>query len=155
MYARPGRGGEHGWGEVVVLFVFAAVIGLALLWALVLHEKPPDEPDTEAFDPTATTLVPPTLPPPHKYEVDGGVNIREGPSTASKMLGKVGDGAKLTVVCKTVGQDVTGEDGSTNLWLRLDLGQFGTGYASALYVDTGDDLENPNRIGDCTLSPVG
>jgi len=151
------RGGDGGWAEIVVLLLFAAVIGAAFVWALVLHEKPPDERATTAtsFDPTASTLVPPTLPRPHKYEVeDSGVNLREGPATNTAVITKFEPGTRVRVICKTVGQDVTGEDGSTNLWLRIDLGQFGVGYASALYVDTGDDIEDSARIGDCILAPV-
>jgi len=151
-------GGEGGWAEFVVLFVFAAVIGAAFVWALVLHEKPPDDRSTSAtsFDPTASTLVPPTLPPPRKYEVeDTGVNLREGPATNTAVITKFEGGTKVRVICKTVGQDVTGEGGSTNLWLRIDIGKFGVGYASALYVDTGDDIEDSGVIGDCALAPVG
>ena len=151
---RPAVGGQEGWAEVVVLLLFAALIGFAFLWALVLHEKPPEKVEAAPFDPTASTLVPPTLPQPARYEVDGGVNVRRGPGTATEMLTKLGDGKKVTVICKAVGQDVTGEDGSTNLWLRIDLGPYGVGYVSALYVDTGDDIENPNLIGDCALAPV-
>jgi hypothetical protein len=146
--------GQAGWAEILVLMAFAAVIGLAFLWALVLHEKPPPGTDEAAFDPTATTLVPPTLPRPARYEVDGGVNLRKGPGVTSELLGRVEDGLKVTVICKTVGENVTGEDGSTDLWLRVDIGQFGVAYTSALYIDTGDDIENPNLIGDCALAPV-
>lgn len=155
---RPGAGGQGGWAEIVVLLLFAAVIGGAFVWALVLHEKPPDVRTTSAttFDPTASTLVPPTLPPPRTYEVvEGGVNLREGPATNTAVITKLKGGKRMRVVCKTVGQDVTGADGSTNLWLRIDLGQFGVGYASALYIDTGDDIEDPTRIGDCALAPAG
>lgn len=153
---RTRRGGQAGLAEIVVVLLFAAVIGFAFLWALVLHEKPPPDDDSPpAFDPTASTLVPLTLPPPAKYEIDGGVNLRQGPATNTTLLAKLPDGAKVRVICKTAGQDVTGSDGSTNLWLRIDLGQYGVGYVSALYVDTGDDLDDPTRIGDCTLAPPG
>jgi hypothetical protein len=160
---RPGHGDaaakqrprEEGWAEIVIIVLFAAVIGFAFLWALVLHEKPVDKPNaTKAFDPTASTLVPPTLPAPKKYVVaDSGVNIRQGPATNTAALTKLAAGAKVKVICKTTGQDVTGDSGSTNLWLRVDLGGFGVGYASALYVDTGDDIDDPNLIGDCSLAP--
>jgi len=150
------RGGQAGLAEILILLLFAGVIGFAFLWALVLHEKPPEEQDTAAaFDPTASTLVPPTLPRPHKYEVDGGVNLRQGPATNTTILTRLEDGAKVRVVCKTIGQAVTGEDGSTNLWLRIDISPFGVGYASALYIDTGDDIEDPTKIGDCALAPIG
>ena len=139
-----------------MLLLFATVIGMAFLWALVLHEKPPEKRDEAVvFDPTASTLVPPTQPRPRKYEVVDGVNLRQGAGTNTAVITKLADGVKVRVVCKTVGQDVTGEDGATNLWLRIDLAQFGIGYASALYIDTGDDIEDPNQIGDCALAPTG
>jgi hypothetical protein len=151
---RTGRGGQAGLAEFVIIFLFAAVIGFAFLWALVLHEKPPPDAEPQAgFDPTASTLVPPTLPPPRKYEIDGGVNLRQGPATNTALLARLEDGAKVRVICKTAGQNVTGDGGSTDLWLRIDLGQYGVGYVSALYVDVGDDLDDPTRIGDCTLAP--
>lgn len=149
--------GEHGWAEIVVLLLFAAVIGFAFLWALVLHEKPIDEePAAVGTSGTTTvTLTPPTLPKPNKYAVDGGVNLREGPATNTTILTKLKGGTKVRVICRVEGQDVTGNGGSTNLWLRIDLGQFGVGYASALYIDTGDDIEDSTKIGDCALAPVG
>lgn len=140
--------------EVLVVLMFAAIIGFAFLWALVLHEKPPQT-EEAAVDPAASTLVPPTLPPAHKYKVDGGVNLRQGPATNTAVITMFEDGTKVVVVCKTVGQDVTSNDGSSNLWLRIDLGQFGIGYASAVYIDTGDDIEDPDVIGDCALAPTG
>ena len=45
---RPVAGGEDGWAELVVLAVFAAIVGFAFLWALVLHEKPAEEEGTSA-----------------------------------------------------------------------------------------------------------
>jgi hypothetical protein len=154
---RGEAGGQGGWAEIVVLAVFGAILGAAFLWALVLHQKPVDDRrETAAFDTTASTLTAPTLPPPRRYPVtDGGVNIRQGPATNTAVLTRVEDGGRVRVICKTVGQDVSGSSGSTNLWLRVDLGQFGLGYASALYVDTGDDIEDFTRIGDCALAPVG
>ena len=83
------------------------------------------------------------------------MNLREGPATNTAVLTKLDDGAKVRVVCRTVGQDVTGPGGSSALWLRIDLGQFGIGYASALYIDTGDDIEDSAVIGDCALAPTG
>jgi len=146
---------QDGWAEIVVILLFAAVIGFAFLWAMVLHEKPIDKPSAKAFDPTASTLTPPTLPAPRKYTVaNTGVNIRQGPATNTAALTKIAGGAKVKVICKTAGQDVTGDSGSTNLWLRVDLGGFGVGYASAVYVDTGNDIEDPTLIGDCALAPA-
>ena len=145
-------GGEQGWAEVVILLLFAAVIGLAFLWALVLHEKPPRHASgTDATTvTTADPSVPATLPPPRKYKVvSGGVNVRQGPATNTTVLTKLAGGKTVIVQCSIEGQDVTSPNGSTNLWLRLDLGPFGVGYVSALYVDTGKDLEDNAKIATC------
>jgi hypothetical protein len=149
------RGGESGLAEVLIILTVAAILGFAFLWALVLHEKPPPGQEAEAFDPTASTLVPPTLPPPHKYKIVDGVNLRQGAATNTAVITRLEDGQKVIVICKTVGQDISTSAGSSNLWLRIDLGFFGTGYSSAVYVDTGDDIDDPNRIGDCAFAPAG
>jgi hypothetical protein len=152
--------GEAGRAEIFVLGGFALVIAAAFLWALVLHEKPAPSDDAAPADPvvaagspgvtpTPTTPATAALPPPRTYRVVGGVNLREGPGSNTKMLSRLDDRQTVVVVCKTVGQNVTGPDGSTDLWLRLDLGEYGVGFVSALYVNVGDDLENPRRIGDC------
>ena len=148
--ARRRAAGEHGWAEVVILLLFAAVIGFAFVWALVLHEKPPVDRAADATtSTTADPLVPATLPPPRKYKVDGGVNVRQGPATNTTVLTKIEDGKAVIVECQIEGQDVTGASGSTNLWLRINLGPFGVGYVSALYVDTGKDIEDQSRIATC------
>jgi len=145
-------GGEHGWAEVVILLLFAAVIGFAFLWALVLHEKPPlHRKNAEATTvTTADPLVPATLPPPRKYKVvDGGVNVRQSPATNTTVLTKLEAHKTVIVECSIEGQDVTSANGSTNLWLRINLGPFGVGYVSALYVDTGKDIEDRSKIATC------
>jgi len=145
------RGGEQGWAEFVVIVLFAAVIGFAFVWALVLHEKPPDTRSASSELSSVSTTVPLTpgsLPRPRTYKVDGGVNVRQGPATNTTVITKFEDGAKITVECRIQGQDVTGSNGSTDQWLRVTL-LTGSGYASALYVDTGDDIEDTSRIGIC------
>jgi uncharacterized protein YraI len=132
-----------------VLLTFAAAIGFAFVWALVLHEKPPD--DDRATLTTTTTvnpLVPATLPAPRRYKVTETVNVRQGPATNTTILTKLETGTTILVECRVEGQDVTSSAGTTNLWLRTTIeGAFG--YVSALYVDTGDDIENPRRIAPC------
>lgn len=145
------RGGEQGWAEFVVVLLFAAVIGFAFLWALVLHEKQPDTRSASSESASVSTTVPLTpgsLPRPRKYQVDGGVNVRQGPATNTTVITKFEDGAMVTVECRIQGQDVTGPGGSTNQWLRVSL-LAGPGYVSALYVDIGDDIEDTSRIGIC------
>ena len=72
-----------------------------------------------------------------------------GKASTGSLLTKIEDGEKVIVECAAKGQAVTSPDGSSDFWLRIDLGQFGVGYVSALYVDTGDDIENPTRIAPC------
>lgn len=149
--AGASRSGERGWAEYVIVLLTAAVLGFAFLWALVLHEKPPEEDRSDATLATATgsTLTPPTLPPPRKYKTDGGVNVRQGPATNTTVITKLDDGTPVLVECRVEGQDVTTPTGSSNQWLRVTL-DGAVGYVSAVYVDTGDDIEDASRIGVCT-----
>lgn len=143
------RGGEHGWAEIVILLLFAAVIGFAFVWALVLHEKPPDTDSASSVTSTTLPSTPGSLPPARKYKVIDGVNVRQGPATNTTVLTKLEDGTTILVECRVQGQDVTGPDGSTSQWLRTTLTEGAVGYVSALYVDTGNDIEDITRIGIC------
>lgn len=153
--------GDLGRAEYVVLGTVALLLGAAFLWALVLHDRSPErevatDPAADvaaATAPVATTVPKPaTVAPPRRYRVVGGVNLREGPANNTRLLSRLEDGQRVLVTCKAAGQAVTSPEGSTTLWLRLDLGQYGIGYASALYFDVGDDLENPRRIADCAAT---
>jgi hypothetical protein len=153
--------GDLGRAEFVVLGTVALLLGAAFLWALVLNDRSPEpevvaDPGADvaaATAPVATTVPQPvTAPPPRRYRVVGGVNLREGPANNTRLLSRLEDGQRVVVTCKAAGQAVTSPEGSTTLWLRLDLGQYGIGYASALYFDVGDDLENPRRIADCAAT---
>jgi hypothetical protein len=142
-------GGDAGWAEVVVLGLFATIIGFAFLWALVLHEKPAEDPrSSETTDTSIATGTPPTLPPPRKYKVQGGVNVRQGPGTNTTVITKLDDGTTVTAECRVEGQDVSSPDGSSNQWLRIAV-EGGVGYVSALYVNIGDDLDDTTRLGIC------
>ncbi len=143
------RGGEDGWAEIVILLLFAAAIGSAFLWALVLHEKPPDPRFASSVTSTTAPATPGALPPARKYKIRDGVNVRQGPATNTTVLTKLEDGTTILVECQVAGQDVTGPGGSTSRWLRTTLTEGAVGYVSALYVDTGDDIEDVNRIGMC------
>ena len=82
--------------------------------------------------------------------------IRTKPSLSSRLenvlstvLTKLEAHKTVIVECSIEGQDVTSANGSTNLWLRINLGPFGVGYVSALYVDTGKDIEDRSKIATC------
>jgi uncharacterized protein YgiM (DUF1202 family) len=76
------------------------------------------------------------------------VNLRQGPGTNTAVLGKVAGGAKVQVECRIKGEDVTAGSSTSDQWLRITT-IAAPGYVSALYVDIGDDLDNPRRIGLC------
>jgi uncharacterized protein YraI len=54
-------------------------------------------------------------------QVGGGssLNVRGGPSTASQVVGKIGNGTKLVVACQVLGQTITGSVTRTAVWDRL------------------------------------
>jgi uncharacterized protein YgiM (DUF1202 family) len=111
----------------------------------------PDDSASDATSTTSTTAdpsIPPTMPPAKSYKVNDGVNVRGGPTTGSPVVGQVETGKAVLVVCRTEGQSVTAPSGSSNLWLRVTIGPT-VGYISALYVETGDDIDNTGIIGLC------
>jgi uncharacterized protein YgiM (DUF1202 family) len=133
--------------EYIVILLVIIVLGGALAWALTR----PNDKKSAARSTTSTTAdpsVPPTLPPPKSYKVNDGVNVRGGPTTGAPIVGQVETGKALLVVCRIEGQSVTSPAGSSSTWLRVTVGPT-TGYVSALYVETGDDIEKTNIIGVC------
>jgi uncharacterized protein YgiM (DUF1202 family) len=133
--------------EYIVILLVVIVLGGALVWA----STRPNDATSDATSTTSTTAdpsIPPTLPPPRSYKVNDGVNVRGGPTTGSPIVGQVETGKAVLVVCRTEGQSVTAPSGSSNLWLRVTIGP-STGYVSALYVETGDDIDNTSVIGLC------
>jgi uncharacterized protein YgiM (DUF1202 family) len=132
---------------LVILLVIVA-LGGAFAYA---YSRRDDKKSAEST--VATTAVssasPPTLPPPKAYRVTEGVNVRGAPTTASAIVGQIETGKPVTVVCRIEGQSVTAPLGSSNLWLRIALFGGSTGYVSALYVETGGDIDDRNVIGIC------
>lgn len=62
------------------------------------------------------------------------LTVRSGPSTSYASVGSVADGARVTILCQTRGQTITGTYGTTDLWDFI-----GSGYISDAYVYTGSD----------------
>ena len=123
------------------------VLGSALAWALTR----PEDQKSDATSTTSTTAdpsVPPTLPPPKFYKVIDGVNMRNAPTTSSPVVGRVESGKQVLVMCRTEGQSVTSSEGSSSIWLRVIVA-LQQGYVSALYVETGDDIDDLGTIGIC------
>ncbi|GAA4685439.1 sporangiospore maturation cell wall hydrolase GsmA [Phytohabitans rumicis] len=55
---------------------------------------------------------------------DTGLNMRSGPSTADAAMGRLADGARLTVVCQAYGQFIAGTQRRTAAWDRLSNGRY-------------------------------
>ena len=133
--------------EYLVILLVIVVLGGALAWALTRT----DDEKSDATSTTSTTVdpsVPPTLPPPKEYKVNDGVNVRGAPTTTAAIIGRVETGKAVLVMCRTEGQSVTSSEGSSNLWLRVVVA-LQQGYVSALYVETGDDIDDTTAIGIC------
>jgi uncharacterized protein YgiM (DUF1202 family) len=145
--SRESRRSEAGRvTEYLVILLTIAVLGGALAWAL---SRPDDErADTTTTSTTVDPLAPVTLPPPKFYKVNDGVNLRGAATTSSAIVGRVETGKEVLVVCRTEGQSVTSSEGSSNQWLRVVVA-LRQGYVSALYVETGDDIDDTTVIGIC------
>jgi hypothetical protein len=141
------RSEDGGVAEYVVILLTIVVLGGALAWAFA---RPNDDEraDTTTTSTTLDPTVPVTLPPPRFYKVNDGVNLRGAATTQAPVVGRVETGKAVLVMCRTEGQSVTSSEGSSNQWLRVVVA-LQPGYVSALYVETGDDIEDTNVIGMC------
>jgi hypothetical protein len=54
----------------------------------------------------------------------GYLNIRNAASSTGAVVGMAGKSAQVTVECQTTGQSVTGSQGTTNVWLRVNAGMY-------------------------------
>jgi hypothetical protein len=144
-----GRSGHAEAGrisEYLVILLTVVVLGGALWWAR--SHRDDERADTTTTTTTAPPGTPVTLPPPKEYKVNDGVNVRGAPTTSSPIVGRVETGKGVLVMCRTEGQSVTSSEGSSNQWLRVVVA-LQQGYVSALYVETGDDIDDPAVIGIC------
>lgn len=63
------------------------------------------------------------------------LTVRAKPTAQSDAVGRRSDGARITIVCQTYGQQVTGTYGTTKIWDKVKSG----GYVSDAYIRTGSD----------------
>jgi hypothetical protein len=63
----------------------------------------------------------------------GYLNIRNSASSTGAVVGMAGKSAQVTVECQTTGQSVTGSQGTTNIWLRVNAGM----YVSKAWISAG------------------
>ncbi|MEU0094658.1 hypothetical protein [Kribbella sp. NPDC006257] len=63
----------------------------------------------------------------------GYLNIRNAASSTGAVVGMAGKSAQVTVECQTTGQSVSGSQGTTNVWLRVNAGM----YVSKAWISAG------------------
>jgi hypothetical protein len=63
----------------------------------------------------------------------GYLNIRNAASSTAAVVGMAGKAAQVTVECQTTGQSVSGSQGTTNVWLRVNAGM----YVSKAWISAG------------------
>jgi uncharacterized protein YraI len=78
------------------------------------------------------------------------LSVRAKPTSASKKVGRVADGQRVTIVCQARGQRVTGKLGTSRLWDRLSTG----GFVSDTYVKTGSDGRVAPNCGSTPSTPT-
>ena len=54
----------------------------------------------------------------------GYLNVRNAPNSAGAVVGMAGKSAQVTVECQTTGENVTGSQGTSNVWLRVNTGMY-------------------------------
>ena len=54
----------------------------------------------------------------------GYLNVRNAPNSTGAVVGMAGKSAQVTVECQTTGETVTGSQGTTNIWLRVNTGMY-------------------------------
>jgi hypothetical protein len=54
----------------------------------------------------------------------GYLNVRNAPNSGGAVVGMAGKSAQVTVECQTTGESVTGSQGTSNVWLRVNAGMY-------------------------------
>jgi flagellar protein FlgJ len=57
---------------------------------------------------------------------NGDLNVRSGPGTQHRVVGRAADGSRLDVACQVAGQRITGTVRTTAIWLRIGRGRYVT-----------------------------
>ncbi len=73
------------------------------------------------------------------------LTVRAAPGTGYDAFSSVADGARITILCQTPGESVTGTYGTSNIWDMMPNG----GFVADAYVNTGSDGYVEHR---CTYS---
>ncbi len=98
---------------------------------------------TTTAAPTTTTIAPAG-----PFRTTAGVNVRQGPATSQPVIATLDLGTEVMVVCAIQGEAVNTPGGPQTIWVKINAGAT-TGYVSSVYVDIGQILADPTKIGDC------
>ncbi len=52
------------------------------------------------------------------------LNVRSGPGTKNKIVGKLSNGSTVTISCQTTGETITGTYGKSNIWNKIGTGKY-------------------------------
>ncbi|WP_414931005.1 SH3 domain-containing protein [Streptomyces sp. Je 1-369] len=83
----------------------------------------------EAIEPEETVEAPAA----RSYPIAADVNVRSGPGTSYRKVGRLSAGSRVTIACQKPGETVTGPTGTSKIWDRIGSGR----YVSDTYVRTG------------------
>ncbi|MFN8024812.1 MAG: SH3 domain-containing protein [Acidimicrobiia bacterium] len=134
------------WRHVIGWLLFLLVAG-GILYAAYATFGGGSSDDNRAVGTTAaptTTTVAPAGP----FKTNAGVNVRTGPATTQPIVATLDLGTEVMVVCAIQGEPVNTGGGPQTIWVKVTAGAT-TGYVSAVYVDIGQVLADPAKIGEC------
>jgi hypothetical protein len=130
-----------------ILFVLVAIgVFATAYFAVAGGDDDSSDDGTAARSGVTTTVAPPFV---ATYKVTTGINVRQTPSTTSPTVAVIEQGRDVTVVCVVDAEVVNAPSGPNPQWLRV-AGPWNSGYVSAAFVSTGDDL----RAGEIPACPT-
>ena len=78
------------------------------------------------------------------------LKVHSSPTTSSTTLYNLNNGAVVTITCYTLGDTVSGSQGTTDQWDQIDSGTYGVGYASHAYISSGDSIPLCSSTNQCS-----
>jgi hypothetical protein len=105
---------------------------------------------TTTFPTTPTTTTQGTVPGPsgRLYRVVQGVVIRDSASGSGNALGSIPTGSMVGVLCKVVGETITGPYGPDSSWDRVTFNGV-SGYVTDEWIDTEQDEFDASKVPSC------
>jgi hypothetical protein len=105
---------------------------------------------TTTFPTTPTTTPQGTVPGPsgRLYRVVQGVVIRDSASGSGNALGSIPTGSMVGVLCKVVGETITGPYGPDSSWDRVTVNGV-SGYVTDEWIDTEQDEFDASKVPSC------